>query len=145
MGALEDARAHLAKAQEFLAAAEFTLDLDLFNAATSSAVSSGTNSKDAICLRLTGVSRKSDNHAQAVADFAQAGGVGAGLTQTFSRLLRMKPAAQYQASSVARRCREGRAMGDADAPGGHRRSSILHSARRQRGALKKVAADRILR
>jgi hypothetical protein len=45
---LDDARAHLAKAQEFLAAAEFTLDLDLFNAATSSAVSSGINSKDAI-------------------------------------------------------------------------------------------------
>ena len=100
MGALDDARAHLAKAQEFLAAAELTLDLDLFNAATSSAVSSGINSKDAICLRLTGVSRKTDNHAQAVAELAQAGGVGAALTQTFSRLLRMTPAAQYQASSV---------------------------------------------
>lgn len=73
MGALEDAHAHLAKAQEFLAAAEFTLDLDLFNAATSSAVSSGINSKDAICLRLTGVSRKTDDHAQAVAELAQAG------------------------------------------------------------------------
>ena len=91
MGALDDARAHLAKAQEFLAAAELTLDLDLFNAATSSAVSSGINSKDAICLRLTGVSRKTDNHAQAVAELTQAGGVGAALTQTFSRLLRMKP------------------------------------------------------
>ena len=100
MGALDDARAHLAKAQEFLAAAEFTLDEDLFNATTSSAVSSGINSKDAICLRLTGVSRKTDNHAQAVAELARAGGVGAALTQTFSRLLRMKPAAQYQASSV---------------------------------------------
>lgn len=100
MGALDDARAHLAKAQEFLAAAELTLGLDLFNAATSSAVSSGINSKDAICLRLTGLSRKTDNHAQAVAELTQAGGVGAALTQTFSRLLRMKPAAQYQASSV---------------------------------------------
>lgn len=59
MGALDDARAHLAKAQEFLAAAE-----------------------------------------QAVAELAQAGGVDTALTQTFSRLLRMKPAAQYQASSV---------------------------------------------
>jgi hypothetical protein len=97
---LDDARAHLAKAQEFLAAAEFTLDLDLFNAATSSAVSSGINPKDAIYLRLTGVSRKTDNHAQAVAELAQADDAGAALTQTFSRLLRMKPAAQYQASSV---------------------------------------------
>ena len=46
------------------------------------------------------MSRKTDNHAQAVAELAQAGDAGAALTQTFSRLLRMKPAAQYQASSV---------------------------------------------
>jgi hypothetical protein len=37
---------------------------------------------------------------QAVDELAQAGGVCAELTRTFSRLLRVKPAAQYQASSV---------------------------------------------
>ena len=50
MSALDEARAHLAKAREFLEAAELTNDLQLFNAAASNAVTSGINSKDAICL-----------------------------------------------------------------------------------------------
>lgn len=62
MSALRDARAHLAKAQEFFDAAELTLDLDLYNAATSNAVTSGINSKDAICLKLTGKTDKTENH-----------------------------------------------------------------------------------
>lgn len=45
MSALRDARAHLGRAQEFFDAAELTLDLDLYNAATSNAVTSGINSK----------------------------------------------------------------------------------------------------
>lgn len=138
MGALDDARAHVAKAQEFLAAAEFTLDLDLFNAAASSAVSSGINSKDAICLRLTGVSRKTDNHAQAVAELAQSGGVGTALTQTFSRLLSTPNTRPRQSRP---QIREGRAMGDADAPSGHRRSSILSSSRRTPPAV--LSADTV--
>lgn len=50
--ALHDAEAHLAKAREFLTAAESAASQDLHNAATSNAVVSGINSKDAICLRL---------------------------------------------------------------------------------------------
>jgi hypothetical protein len=46
MTALSDAAAHLAKAREFLEAAELTHDLELHNAATSNAVTSGINSKD---------------------------------------------------------------------------------------------------
>jgi len=80
MGALADARSHLAKARELLKAAEVTLDLGLFNAAASSAVSSGFNSKDAICLRLTGVTGKTENHAQAIAELSAAGAAGASLT-----------------------------------------------------------------
>jgi len=59
MTALDEARAHLAKAREFLTAAELDLDLDLFNVATSNAVISGINAKDATCLRLTGTTGKS--------------------------------------------------------------------------------------
>lgn len=66
MTALDEARAHLAKAREFLEAAELTNDLHLFNAAASNAVTSGINSKDAICFALSGRTRKSDNHAEAV-------------------------------------------------------------------------------
>jgi len=64
--ALDEARAHLAKAREFLEAAELTNDLHLFNAVASNAVTSGINSKDAICFALSGRTRKSDNHAEAV-------------------------------------------------------------------------------
>jgi len=102
MSALEDARAHLAKAREFLQAAQFNLDLELFNAATSDAVISGINSKDAICLRLTGTTRKADNHNEAVAELKAAGPAGAALAPTFSRLLKLKTKSQYQSASVAK-------------------------------------------
>jgi hypothetical protein len=52
--ALEGARLHLAKAREFLDAAETACGLGLNNAAASNAVISAINSKDAICLALTG-------------------------------------------------------------------------------------------
>lgn len=102
MSAQEEARAHLAKAREFLQAAQFNVDLELFNAATSDAVVSGVNSKDAICLRLTGTTRKADNHHEAVAELKAAGPVDSSLAPTLSRLLKLKTKAQYQSASVAR-------------------------------------------
>jgi hypothetical protein len=102
VGALDDARAHLAKAREFHEAAQITLDLEMLNAATSAAVSSGINSKDAICLHLTGTSSKTENHAQAITELTRSGPDGSAVAQTFSRLLRLKPISQYQAGSVAR-------------------------------------------
>jgi len=101
VSALEQARAHLAKAREFLQAAQFNLDLDLFNAATSDAVISGINSKDAICLRVTSTTRKADNHNEAVAELKAAGPVGASLASTLNRLLRLKTKSQYQSASIA--------------------------------------------
>lgn len=102
MSAIEDARAHLTKAREFLQAAHFNLDLELFNAATSDAVVSGINSKDAICLRLTGTTKKPDNHNEAVAELKGAGPAGASLAPTLNRLLRLKTKSQYQSASVAK-------------------------------------------
>jgi hypothetical protein len=99
--ALDEARAHLAKAREFLEAAELTNDLQLFNAAASNAVTSGINSKDAICLALTGRTRKSDNHAEAVAELKGAGQAGRDSSTTLSRLLKLKSKSQYQAGSVS--------------------------------------------
>ncbi|MEV8374705.1 HEPN domain-containing protein [Kribbella sp. NPDC056861] len=101
MTALEDARAHLAKAREFLEAAELTNDLQLFNAAASNAVTSGINSKDAICLTLTGRTRKTDNHTEAVTELKSAGPAGREASSTFSRLLRLKSKSQYQAESIS--------------------------------------------
>lgn len=101
MTALADAQDHLAKAREFLEAARFSHELDLYNAATSDAVVSGINSKDAICLKLVGLTVKSDDHQSAVRELKGAGAAGAGLAPTLSRLLRLKTKAQYQPSSVA--------------------------------------------
>jgi uncharacterized protein (UPF0332 family) len=102
MGALQDAKAHLGKAEEFLAAAEINVDLDLFNAATSNAVSCGMNAKDAICLKLTGRTDKTENHDEAAEELKRAGAVAAGLAPTLRRLLGSKSKSQYQTASVAK-------------------------------------------
>lgn len=76
MGTLDDARAHLDKSREFLEAARLAADAGLHNAATSDAVISGVNAKDAICLRLTGVTGKADDHRAAVRELSQSGRKG---------------------------------------------------------------------
>lgn len=101
MGPLAQAQAHLRKAEEFLQAAEFNADLELYNAATSDAVVSGINSKDAICLTLTGRTGKADDHGSAVAELREAGREGAELATTLSRLLAVKTRSQYQVTSIA--------------------------------------------
>lgn len=109
MSALTDARAHLAKAKEFLTAAERDLEIELFNVATSNAVISGINSKDAICLALTGTTGKFENHSAAVGELRAAGvnqGAHAGSTKQLAtilgRLLKLKNKSQYQTSDVVR-------------------------------------------
>jgi len=98
---MDSARAHLAKAREFLEAAEANHALGLYNAAASNAATSGINSKDAICLKLVGRTNKSDNHDEARAELRAAGPAGRALEPTLGRLLRLKPKAQYQESSLA--------------------------------------------
>lgn len=102
MGAREEAQAHLAKAREFLDAATLELDVDLHTAATSSAVLAGINAKDALCLRLTGRTGKSEDHRSAVPELAAAGPAGKALETTFRRLLGLKTTAQYQAAPISR-------------------------------------------
>lgn len=101
MSALSDARAHLRKAREFLEAAELSASLDLFNAATSSAVTSGINSKDAICLALTGRTSKTENHNDAVTELRAAGPSMTAQASCLGRLLRLKNRSQYQAADIA--------------------------------------------
>ena len=88
MSASEDATAHLAKATEFLEAAELAIDAGLQNAATSNAVISGVNSKSAICLRLTGRTGRAGNHAEDIAELNASGAIGQAQVATFDRLLR---------------------------------------------------------
>ena len=100
---LQDARAHLGKAQEFLAAAESEATAERFNAATSNAVLSGINSKDVICLTLTGITGKGEDHRSAVPELKRSGKAGADLAPTLERLLRLKTRAQYQTRSMAKK------------------------------------------
>jgi cobalamin-dependent methionine synthase I len=99
--ALEEARHHLATAREFLDAAETSRDLGLHNAAASDAVISAINSKDAVCLALTGRTGNSDNHARAVEELKRSGPVGAELASYLSRLLNLKTRSQYASRSVS--------------------------------------------
>jgi uncharacterized protein (UPF0332 family) len=99
---LRDAELHLAKAEEFLTAAESNFGIGLFNAAASDAVVSGINSKDAVCLKLTGRSDRSDDHHSAVAEMQKAGRTAAALASALERLLRLKSKSQYQTVSVSR-------------------------------------------
>lgn len=100
MSALSEAKAHVGKAQEFFEIAQVSMDLNLSNAAASNAVLSGINSKDAICLKLTGRTAKTENHSDAVKELKQAGAAASGLASTLSRLLQLKSKAQYRSASV---------------------------------------------
>ena len=109
MSPLTEAKAHLRKATEFLTAAEQAAESELVNAAASNAVTSGINSKDAICLVLTGTTGKSDSHTDAIAELRSAGSSSkqlAGTTQNLAtvlgRLMRLKNKSQYQSADVAR-------------------------------------------
>ena len=101
MSAMSGAHAHLAKAREFLEAAELEHSQDLYNAATSNAVLSGINSKDAICLKLAGKTNKADDHSAAVRELAATGTQGRGLAPALKRLLAQKTKAQYQTMGIA--------------------------------------------
>jgi HEPN domain-containing protein len=99
---LSDARAHLGKAREFLDAAKALLDLGLHNAAASNAVTAGINAKDAISLKLTGQTRKTEDHRDAVSELKAIGPTAAGLAPTLGRLLQLKAKSQYRAASVSK-------------------------------------------
>ncbi|CAB4950438.1 MAG: HEPN domain-containing protein [Actinobacteria bacterium] len=97
MTALSDARVHLRKARQFLESAHLSHGNELHDAAASSAVVSGINSKDALCLAVTGTTSKSEDHTRAVKELRESGPTGAALAPTFSRLLGLKTPSQYLA------------------------------------------------
>ena len=102
MGVAQTAQLHLDKAGEFLVAARIDFAAEHVNAATFNAVIAGINAKDAVCLKLTGVTSKSDDHRGAVAELRSAGESGANLAPVLARLLGLKTRSQYQTTSVAR-------------------------------------------
>ncbi len=91
---LTDAKAHPDKAREFLESARDEHDFERYNAAVSLAVTSGINSKEAISLKTTGKTSKSEDHNVAVRELRMSGPDGASLEATFRRLLGLKPKSQ---------------------------------------------------
>lgn len=96
-----DAEGHLRKAASFLEAARTNLEFELYDPATSDAVVAGINAKDVICLMLTGVTNKTENHAAALNELRVAGQAGGEMVSVFQRLLRLKAKAQYQSVAVS--------------------------------------------
>ncbi len=101
MGPLDEARAHLTKAAQYLTAAELGIDEELYDPATSAAVHCGINAKDAVCLRLTGRTGKTDDHHQAAAELERAGPQAAAMAPTLRRLLALKQRAEYRSAPTS--------------------------------------------
>lgn len=103
MSSREKARLHVAKAEEFWIAARMVWEQGHVNATCSLAITSGINSKDAICLLTVGKSDRSDDHRTAVDELRRSGLTGAALAPTFGRLLAKKSTSQYASASLTRR------------------------------------------
>lgn len=92
----------MVKSREFLDAAILALEAEMFNAASSNAVLSAINSKDAICLKRTGRTNKPEGHDEGAVELERSCAEGREIVPTFRRLLRVKPKAQYQEGAVSR-------------------------------------------
>lgn len=100
-GGRAEALSHLDKAREFLHAARSALDAGWYNAAASSAVTSGINAKDALCLALAGRTAAADDHKSAADELRSLGPAGREPATALDRLLGMKDRAQYDRRSVS--------------------------------------------
>jgi hypothetical protein len=76
------------------------LPLELDNAAASSAVTSGINAKDVVCLVKTRHTSNGDDHRLAVEESRRSGTPGENLASTLDRLIALKPKAQYRPVQV---------------------------------------------
>jgi hypothetical protein len=99
-GGRSEARAHLAKAQEFLDAARAAVDANWYNAAASSVVLAGINAKDALCFALAGRTVAADDHRAAVNELRALGAPGREAATALDRLLGLKDRAQYDQRGV---------------------------------------------
>lgn len=101
MSSVDEARQHVQKAEEYLRSARLVLTEGFTNAACSLAITSGINSKDAICLGSLGLTSKSDDHGRAVDELRRSGATGASMAPTLSRLLAKKSKSQYASTSIS--------------------------------------------
>ena len=93
-------RGYVAKAQEYLEAAEASLADGRHVAATSLAVHAGISAGDAICGARTGRRSADRDHARAVALLGEAGPDGKAAARQLGRLLPLKTRAEYEPDHV---------------------------------------------
>lgn len=101
-GGWADAQTKIAKAREFLAAAQDSLAHDRPNAACSDAVNAAVNANDALCLARLQRYSTAQNHAHALELARACGTVGRDVAKQLERVLKVKDKAQYDTASIRR-------------------------------------------
>lgn len=94
------ATSYLAKAVEFLDAAERSLASGQYVVATSLSVHAAINAADAICIGRLGVRAASQDHGQARQLVASAGREGTIAARALARLLPLKSKAEYEPDEI---------------------------------------------
>jgi len=91
---------HLAKAEQFLAAAEFSLDSGMADAAASNSVHAGIQACDAIRAARDSTYTRGKNHTDAIPILRQAGAEGRTAATLLGRLLAIKSKAEYDTTAI---------------------------------------------
>jgi hypothetical protein len=94
------ARAYLAKAIEYLDAAEASLEAGRRIAATSLAIHAAINAADAVTGVRLGMRAAGEEHAQAQVALGRAGPDGMAVSRELSRLLPLKARAEYDPDDI---------------------------------------------
>lgn len=97
---LQQARAYLAKAEEYAEAANAELEAGRSIAAASLAVHAGINAADAVTGMRLGQRAAGQNHDEVLALLRQAGPDGAAMERDLLRLLPLKTKAEYDPDDV---------------------------------------------
>lgn len=99
-GGRREAKAKLAKAQEFLAGAQDALAQGRSNVACSDAVTAAINANDALCLAFLQRYSTSQSHTEALRMAQQCGPTGRKVATLLERVLKAKDTAQYETTSI---------------------------------------------
>jgi hypothetical protein len=98
---VSEARAYLAKADQYFAAAADSLAAGRTIAATSLAIHAAINAADAVTGARLGSRAAGEDHNQVLALLAQSGPDGAAVARDLTRLLPLKARAEYDPDDVA--------------------------------------------
>jgi HEPN domain-containing protein len=98
---IAQAKQYLDKAEEFLASAKDDLGQRRMIAATSSAVHAAINASDVVSGIRSGQRSAGESHGQVLELLKKSGADGVALAKDLSRLVALKPKAEYDPSDIA--------------------------------------------